>query len=202
MTKKVQGRTYTSNHVKLLKHLDKLKKIQDKKPPSPVMVHISIINACNLTCSFCCCANRPIKDRLPKEKVMQALDSFHRIGVKGLEFTGGGEPTLHPDFIEIVKYAHSLGFKMGLVTNGAMIGQKRKIKKEVIELFTWVRLGMYGFYEGYEYDLSVYEGTDVTVSAAYVWDEALETSKNPNITGKWVDKIARRLSRRFQCWTG
>ena len=44
MTKKVQGRTYTSNHVKLLKHLDKLKKIQDKKPPSPVMVHISIIN--------------------------------------------------------------------------------------------------------------------------------------------------------------
>ena len=42
--KKVEGRSFTSNTTKLLKHLDKLKDFQDGKPPSPVMAHISLIN--------------------------------------------------------------------------------------------------------------------------------------------------------------
>ena len=58
---------------------------------------------------------------------------------------------------------------------------------------------MYGFYEGYDYDLSVFEGTNCKPSAAYVWDENLETSKNPNITGEWSDvKNKRVLSKKFQ----
>ena len=196
--KKVEGRSFTSNTTKLLKHLDKLKNIQDGKPPSPVMAHISLINACNLTCSFCCFANRDMKDRLSIDKVKQALDSFAKIGVTGVEFTGGGEPTLHPDFEEIALYARSIGLSLGVCTNGALIGKNRKIKKDVVALFTWVRLGMYGFYEGYEYDLSVFEGTNTTVSAAYVWDENLVTSDNPNITGKWSDPSKKRLSKKFQ----
>jgi organic radical activating enzyme len=196
--KKVEGRTYTSNTTKLLKHLDKLKIIQEGKPPSPIMAHISIINACNLTCSFCCFANRDLTERLSKEKVFQALESFRKIGVTGVEFTGGGEPTLHPDFIEIVKYANNLGFKLGLCTNGASIGKTRKINSETTKYFSWIRMGMYGFYEGYEYDLSVFEGTDTKVSAAYVWDEAVETSQNPNVSGKWSNPSKKRLSKNFQ----
>lgn len=99
MSEKVQGRSFTSNSTKLLKHLDKLKRLQDGESPSPVMAHISLINACNLTCSFCCFANRDLTDRLPLERVKKALDSFKKIGVTGIEFTGGGEPTLHPDFV-------------------------------------------------------------------------------------------------------
>ena len=172
--------------------------IQDGKAPSPVMAHISLINACNLTCSFCCFANRDMGDMIPTEKVKQALDSFKKIGVTGIEFTGGGEPTLHPDFKEIVIYAHSLGFKLGICTNGARIGVDRKIGKDIIELFSWVRLGMYGFYEGYDYDLSIYEGISTKPTAAYVWDENLHTSDNPNITGKWNDSSKKKLSKKFQ----
>lgn len=195
---KVEGKSFSSNTTKLLKHLDKLQNLQDGKPPSPVMAHISLINACNLTCSFCCFANRDMTDRLPTAKVKQALDSFKKIGVTGIEFTGGGEPTLHPDFAEIAQYAHNLGFKLGVCTNGALIGKDRKIKADVIKLFSWVRLGMYGFYEGYEYDLAVFEGLETKPSAAYVWDENLETSENPNITGQWTDGNKKRLSKNFQ----
>jgi|TARA_R110001583_G_scaffold2787_13_gene19562 pyruvate-formate lyase-activating enzyme len=194
----VEGRSFSSNTTKLLKHMDKLKIIQEGKPPSPVMVHISLINACNLTCSFCCFANRDMKDRLSVDKVKQALDSFRKIGVTGVEFTGGGEPTLHPQFEEIAKYAKSLGFSLGVCTNGALIGKNRRIKEDIVSLFTWVRLGMYGFYEGYDYDLSVYEGLDTTVSAAYVWDEGLTTSSNPNITGNWTDASKKKLATKFQ----
>lgn len=195
--KKVEGRSFTSNTTKLLKHLDKLKDFQDGKPPSPVMAHISLINACNLTCSFCCFANRDLTEKLSTEKVKQALRSFKKIGVTGVEFTGGGEPTIHPDFDEIARYAHSLGFKLGICTNGVLLG-KKKFSKEIVSLFSWVRLGMYGFYENYTYDLSVFEDIDTKVSAAYVWDEATETSTNPNITGKWTTLEKKRLSNNFQ----
>jgi pyruvate-formate lyase-activating enzyme len=195
---KVQGKSFSSNTTKLLKHLDKLQLIQQGKPPSPVMAHISLINACNLTCSFCCFANRDMGDRLPTEKVKQALNSFKKIGITGIEFTGGGEPTLHPDFEEIVKYTHELGFKIGICTNGARLGKERKIKQDIIKLFSWVRLGMYGFYEGYDYDLSVYENIDTKPTAAYVWDENLDTSTNPNITGNWTDPSKKKLSKKFQ----
>ena len=196
MSEKVQGRSFTSNSVKLLKHLDKLKNLQDGEAPSPVMAHISLINACNLTCSFCCFANRDLTDRLSTERVKKALDSFKKIGVTGIEFTGGGEPTLHPDFEEIARYAKSLGFSLGLCTNGKNLG--KKIKKETVSLFSWIRIGLYGLYEGYDYDLSVFDGTNCTISAAYVWDESIDTSSNPNITGKWEDPNKKKISTKFQ----
>ena len=195
-TELVEGKSYTSNTTKLLKHMDKLKLIQDKKPSSPVMAHISLINACNLTCSFCCFANRKMTDKLSLQRVKLALDSFKKIGVKGIEFTGGGEPTLHPDFEEITQYAYGLGFSLGLCTNGATLG--KSVKKETIKLFSWVRLGMYGFYENYEYDLEVFHGLDTKISAAHVWDEELETSSNPNTTGEWTDKSKKKLSTNSQ----
>ena len=146
---KVEGRSYSSNLTKLVKHMDKLQALQQGKPPSPVMAHISLTNACNLTCSFCCFANRDISEKLETEKVLQALDSFKKIGVTGVEFTGGGEPSIHPDFKKIVRYAKDLGFSLGICTNGVRFGVDRPIKKDIVELFDWVRLGMYGFYEGY-----------------------------------------------------
>ena len=195
----VQGRSFSSNLSKLVKHMDKLENLQQGKPPSPVMAHISLTNACNLTCSFCCFANRDISDKMPTEKVFQALESFKAIGVTGVEFTGGGEPSIHPHFKEIVRYAKDLGFSLGICTNAARFGLDRPIKKDIVELFDWVRMGMYGFYEGYDYDLRVFEGTNCKPSAAYVWDENLETSNNPNIVGDWTDvKNKRILSKKFQ----
>ena len=90
----VQGRSYSSNLTKLLKQLPKLQNMQQGKPASPVMAHMSLTNYCNLTCSFCCFANRDISEKMPTEKVFQALESFKAIGVTGVEFTGGGEPSI------------------------------------------------------------------------------------------------------------
>ena len=189
---KVQGRSYTSNHVKLLKHLDRLKIIQDGGRPKPVMFHMSPCNPCNLTCSFCCFANRSMKQMLTVEQMKKAIDQFAELGVMGMEFTGGGEPTLHPRLDEVIKYAYEKGLKIGMVTNGSKL---KKIKNW--NMITWVRLGMYGFDEGYDYDLSVFDGLDVAISAAYVWDGAIETSTNPNVTGEWTDPKKKILAKNF-----
>jgi hypothetical protein len=120
---------------------------------------------------------------LTKEQMIKAVDQFAELGVLGMEFTGGGEPTLHPDLDFMIEYIHNKGIKIGIVTNGSRL---RKVKNW--HMVSWVRLGMYGFDEGYEYDLSVFDNCpDVAISAAYVWDGALETSNNPNVTGEWAD---------------
>ena len=188
---KVQGRSYTSNATKLLKHMDRLQIIQDGGRPKPVMFHMSPSNPCNLTCSFCCFANRAMKDMLTLDQMKSAIDQFADLGVLGMEFTGGGEPTLHPQLDEAIAHAHSRGLKIGVCTNGS---QLKKVKNW--HMLSWVRLGMYSWDEKkpYEYHLEVFEGLDIEISAAYVWDGAPETSTNPNITGEWSDTKAKKLA--------
>lgn len=190
---KVEGRSYTSNVSKMLKHLDKIKVIQDKGVPSPVMLHISIINACNLTCSFCCFANRNLKDRLSIEEIKKALKSFRELGTLGVEFTGGGEPTLHPDINEAISYASGLGYKIGICTNGSKLSNVN-----VWDKVTWARLGMYGFAEGYSYDLSALRSSGVDISAAYVWDQNTASSINPNLSGDFDNKKGKLLAKNRQ----
>ena len=64
----VQGEVTAVIFLNLLS-MDKLQDLQQGKPASPVMAHISLTNACNLTCSFCCFANRDISEKMPTEKV-------------------------------------------------------------------------------------------------------------------------------------
>lgn len=194
----VEGRTYTSNVSKLLKHLDKIKLLQDGKRPSPVMFHMSPCNPCNLTCSFCCFANRTLKEMLTLDQMKKAIDSFVELGATGMELTGGGEPTLHPDFGKVVNYAYEKGLKIGVVTNGTTITKWHKVGN-VWDKLEWIRLGMYGFYEGYEYDIDALRTyPNLTIGGAYIWDENYKNSDNPNITGNWSETKSKKLSTKRQ----
>jgi MoaA/NifB/PqqE/SkfB family radical SAM enzyme len=198
----VEGKTYTSNVSKLLKHLPKIKRLQDGMRPSPVMFHMSPANPCNMTCSFCCFANRTLKEMLTYEQMTKAIDSFVELGATGMELTGGGEPTLHPDFGKVVNYAYEKGLKIGVVTNGTMITKWHKVGG-VWDKLEWIRLGMYGFYEGYTYDIEALRTyPNLTIGAAYIWDENFEHSDNPNVTGKWEtkegDKKGKKLAKNRQ----
>lgn len=198
MSDKVEGKSYTSNVSKLLKHLSKIQLLQDGKRPSPVMFHMSPCNPCNLTCSFCCFANRALKEMLTLDQMKKAIDSFVELGTTGMELTGGGEPTLHPDFGKVVNYAYEKGLKVGVVTNGTMISKWHKVGG-VWDKLSWIRLGMYGFTEGYEYDIeALRQYPNLEIGAAYIWDLAHETSQNPNILGNWSETKGKKVSKNRQ----
>jgi len=167
----IQGKSYTSNNTKLLKHLDILKGLQEGKV-NPIMIHLAITNVCNLNCSFCCFKNRNKKDKLSIKQVIKVLDSFKLLGVKALEITGGGEPLLHPNINEIIDYAFSVGYKIGICSNGKDL---EKVKLENWNKVEWIRLGMYGFDQDYIPKISVFKGTNVKVSGAYVWDKNISS---------------------------
>lgn len=83
-------------------------------------VHIifELTNDCNLRCAHC------LRDKSTPhgylsleviEQVLREMQSFHRINM--VSFTGG-EPTLHPQFPEILRIVAHGGHRFGFVTNG------------------------------------------------------------------------------------
>jgi MoaA/NifB/PqqE/SkfB family radical SAM enzyme len=53
--------------------------------------------------------------------VMRALTEAARFGVKGIVWTGGGEPTTHPSWQQIIDHAHGVGLEQGMYTLGGLL---------------------------------------------------------------------------------
>ena len=126
---------------KALCHAEKLEELQKNKVIIPVTCEIDITDGfCNNKCKHCFFETNEkcqpiIQD---KRKVFELFDELKKLGVKGVEFTGGGEPLTHPDAKEIIEYACDCGFSVGLVTNGLLLD---KID-EVIKKMTFVRISL------------------------------------------------------------
>lgn len=131
------------NKLKLLCHEDKVKSITevgqhirryDNLPPISVEFHLT--NNCNLACPWC--TDRSLHGNgacLTLEKSMELLRYFGKTGT-GVTLEGGGEPTVHPKFQEIVAYGYENEVDMGLITNGTV-----DIGKSINKL-KWVRVSL------------------------------------------------------------
>jgi len=76
---------------------------------------------------------------IPFDKIKETIDSCVEMGVKAIEFTGGGEPTVHPRHLEVFEYALSRGIEIGLVTNGVIL---RDGMLDLVPRFKWVRISV------------------------------------------------------------
>lgn len=76
----------------------------EKWTKSPRQVSIALTNLCNLKCTHCYAP----KDNafLDKELVKLWMKDLDQSGCFGIGF-GGGEPTLHPDFVELCTFGHN-----------------------------------------------------------------------------------------------
>ena len=87
-------------------------------------IHIELTNVCDFNCRFC------PKSEMTRPYGYMEKDLAKRliteIGEKHLcekiTFHVMGEPTLHPDFFEILDYAHRQNVNVGLTTNGGGLG--------------------------------------------------------------------------------
>lgn len=69
---------------------------------SPRQVSIALTNVCDLHCAHCYAPKH--KASLHIDQVLGWLKELDTVGCLGIGF-GGGEPTLHPDFVDICKRA-------------------------------------------------------------------------------------------------
>lgn len=164
----------TSNTVKLMKHLSKLQDIQDKNVPVvPIMVHSVPTNLCQLKCVHCCFKGRDLQIEVSWERWKDTVDQFAKLGVKSLEFTGGGDPSMWPHLDKAVTYLkEELGFSVGVITNG--LGDK-DVKNW--HKFDWVRVSLntLDYYKDMDIDKVIESGT--TISFCYIWTDLLSEKK-------------------------
>ena len=92
-----------------------------RDPPGPVVIW-NLIRRCNLTCKHCysVSADRDFPGELTTAEALDVMADLRRFRVPVL-ILSGGEPLLRRDIFELATHAKSLGFYVGLSTNGTLI---------------------------------------------------------------------------------
>jgi MoaA/NifB/PqqE/SkfB family radical SAM enzyme len=113
------------NALKIWHHADRLRALADQIDVAPITVEVDPVAYCNHHCFWCVDpSHEPVTASLDfLWSLLDELAEFRVNGfrVSGIVFKGGGEPTLHPNFSAILEKTKSLGFEIGVVTNGSRL---------------------------------------------------------------------------------
>ena len=104
-----------------------------KRLESPLSLCLYLTRRCNLNCVYCFANARYINNQgqnrdiqcyeMSLEKIKQVVDQMADIGIKSVTLTGG-EVTLRPDLLEIIKHIGNYAIKIILPTNACLINDK------------------------------------------------------------------------------
>lgn len=133
--------TYITPH-KVYAHLDRLAAWQSGAKPAPVTVEWDLSSRCYLGCQSCHFAHTHTKGpwvrkdrRLPMAfdgvgdladtaLVERGLREMADAGVQGVVWSGGGEPTTHPEWARIITHAADCGLQQGMYTAGGLLSRE------------------------------------------------------------------------------
>lgn len=95
-----------------------------RNPPGPVVIW-NLVRRCNLTCKHCysISADKDFPGELTTDQVFAVMDDLQLFKVPVL-ILSGGEPLLRPDIFDISRRAKSMGFYVGLSSNGTLITEE------------------------------------------------------------------------------
>lgn len=144
--------------LKVIHHRERLDALRRGEQIVPTQVQLIISDLCNQDCGFCAYRqsgytanelftfdstlsvvghNNPVR-MIEHCKVDEILQDVHDMGIKAVQFTGGGEPTVHPQFADIYQRTLNLGLTPALVTNGVLLD--KHIERVVHS--AWVRISV------------------------------------------------------------
>jgi MoaA/NifB/PqqE/SkfB family radical SAM enzyme len=153
---------------KALRYPDRLRVLAAGGVSTPVHVQIILSDLCNQACDFCAYrdpsysssqmfyelntkaglrrAEYPERNynphrMIPYQKVIEILEDCVAMGVEAIQYTGGGEPTVHPAFVAIMAETRRLGLKYAVVTNGVIAGQRKPVL-DALAGAEWVRVSI------------------------------------------------------------
>lgn len=105
----------------------------------PINIELSLTDRCNFNCVWC--SDKNIRSRINGDIKLGTLKKLFadlkQGGTKGIVIEGGGEPTIHKNFADIVNLANSLGFGIGLITNGSI-----EIERDIADNLEWIRVSL------------------------------------------------------------
>lgn len=92
---------------------------------APRLLTLAMTNDCNLACSHCWveACPRTSPTLVSTSAIRRLLEEFAGMGGEGVRLTGG-EPLLHPDWLEVLEFAALLGFeRVELQTNALLLDE-------------------------------------------------------------------------------
>lgn len=139
---------------KALRHLDICQAVRDGHPARPAHVYLLVSDSCNHRCSYCAFRDTgyPSSQRflpedgstprrqIPTEKALDVIDDCAAMGVGAIQFSGGGEPTTHPDLARMMAACRDRGIAYAVITNGTLI--KARHLADDIARAAWVRVSL------------------------------------------------------------
>lgn len=131
--------TYIDPRAKVFRHLDRVVGWQSGTNPPPVTVEWDLSNRCALGCQDCHFAHTHVRgpwatraralpmtydatgDLADPALVKRALAECAAAGVLSVIWTGGGEPTTHPQWQDALWWAEAEGLEQGMYTLGGLL---------------------------------------------------------------------------------
>jgi len=108
----------------------------------PISINLDLTSACNFSCPFCVDSKLVNAGKsLTLTQVKKTVDTLHSHGLLSIILIGGGEPTLHRDFGEIVRYIKNKKLQIGIVTNGSRL-EKIEAIAEALKEKDWIRISI------------------------------------------------------------
>jgi cyclic pyranopterin phosphate synthase len=137
--------------LKVIANVDRVLEFIDTGNTAPVLVEVDPSNACNHACSFCLSSyihfekykgteafSRAV---MPKDMLMKLCEDFVEMGVRAVNWTGGGEPTLNRHLKDAIAYCGENGIKQGMFTNGTLF-DRWDMFETLVDHMTWVRISV------------------------------------------------------------
>ncbi len=138
-----QGQVFTPfEKVVIEKILTRVRTISKHNIPHPVVARISLSLVCQHGCSNCFYrSGHRQKDLLMNPNGFSKLINFlHNLKVELIDLSGGGEPTLHPEFYRFARMGVDGKFKLNLLTNGVTLSPK--IVDLIVGSFSFLRVNL------------------------------------------------------------
>ncbi len=127
---------------KILKHLDRVGDWLKGGNPAPITVELDMTNVCNHRCPQCVVNYFRVADNsaISKDLAKSIILQLAKNKVRGLIFTGGGEPLCNPHTLSSVELAKSKGLDLGFITNAALLNPDSV--RALLKNCTWIRVSL------------------------------------------------------------
>jgi len=165
---------FTSTGSKLWHHLDAMEAYRDGLPYTVISTHISPEGRCNLKCGYCSVWKRDQHNRLELETIKDYVRALRINGLEAVILTGGGEPTLYPDFNELVAWLDFMGIEVGLITNGT---RTHLVHPDIWRRFAWVRISL-NVFDGWRGNITLPRAMpdECVVGCSFIWTQDMPES--------------------------
>lgn len=115
------------SELRVLRWTDRIQNILEGERPGPIRANLDITNLCSHSCPWCEPADfrkATIADRrhtLDYKVATNVLLDLAEMDCRAVQFSGGGEPTLHHDFGPLLHIAKVKGMRTFVITHGGFL---------------------------------------------------------------------------------